>query len=271
MRASRHDHMISAHGDGNGNERVLISHNDLSRPTQTKGSIELRHAKWFYVTDNRMKGGSLRAGLPTERFQLATSNWSTDMTHWGVMENNVTERLFINLRPGVQHIAIRNNVIRVDDWAPVLDNNAILVETIAPGFDRVRKTDDVRIEYNTVINNDDRDGNFMRVNGHATNLIVSHNLYVAPRINGGTGQGGLVVNDASGGLSSFRSIAQNVWPQTSTALNYVAGAGFVSASKWESYGQVSGDVYRDVTVGNGNYAATVGSVRAGSSLTAAAA
>ena len=266
MRDSKQEHLIRAHGDGNGTVRLLISHNDLSRSSQSKGSIELRHAKWFYVASNRMTGGTLRAGLPTERFQLDKPTWKTEMTHWGVMEDNVTQRLFINLRAGVQHIAVRNNVIRVDDWTPVLDSNAILVETIAPGFDQVRKTDDVRVEYNTVINNDDH-GNFMRVSGHATNLVVAHNLYVAPRINGGHLEGGLIVNDPGRGLTAFRSITGNVWPQTSSALNYVADAGYVSAAKWESYAQVVGDAYKDVSVGAGNYDVSVGSLLAGSSVT----
>jgi hypothetical protein len=143
------------------------------------------------------------------------------------------------------------------------------VQATADGFDHVRKTDDVRITSNTVINNDKGDGNFLRVNGHATNLVVSRNLYVAPRINGGPNQGGVVVNDPGRGLSAFRTISQNVWPQTSSALNYVAGTGYVSAGKWEAYSQVSGDVYRDATVGNGDYDVTVGSLVAGSSLIAA--
>jgi hypothetical protein len=250
MRDSKQEHLIRAHGTGVGTERLLISHNDLTRSSQTKGSIELRHARWFYVAENRMTGGTLRAGLPTERFQLDKPDWKKEITHWGVMENNVTQRLFINVRAGVQHLAIRNNVIRVDDWAPVLDNNAILVQATADGFDHVRKTDDVRITSNTVINNDKGDGNFLRVNG-------------------GPNQGGVVVNDPGRGLSAFRTISQNVWPQTSSALNYVAGTGYVSAGKWDAYSQVSGDVYRDATVGNGDYDVTVGSLVAGSSLIAA--
>jgi hypothetical protein len=93
----------------------------------------------------------------------------------------------------------------------VLDNNAILIQQDAPGYDHVRQTDDIRVTYNTVINHD-TGGHFLRVNGSATNLVVSHNLYVAPKLTGdGDDEGGLIVNDDD--LSGFDEIEGNVWPR----------------------------------------------------------
>src|SRR5205823_10126820 len=120
--------------------------NDLSRYSNSKGSIELRTAQWFYVSGNRISGGTLRVGLPEED-KVLHPEWASLFTGNGVVENNnVDKNVFFNIRPGVQHVAFRGNVLRVDN------DKAILMECVKDGYDQVRKTDDVRIYNNTVIN-----------------------------------------------------------------------------------------------------------------------
>jgi hypothetical protein len=64
MTGSQQEHLIRSDGtQGTGVSRVLIHDNDLSRPNNIKGSIEMRTATWFYIAGNRINGGTLRVGL----------------------------------------------------------------------------------------------------------------------------------------------------------------------------------------------------------------
>jgi hypothetical protein len=272
MTDSQQEHLIRADGtQGTGVTHLLVYDNDLSRPSNKKGSIELRTATWFYVSGNRIKGGTLRVGLQNvikEKFP----NWATWKTENGVLENNVTDRVFINVRPGTKHLAIRNNVVKIDDWF------AIQLECIESGYDQFRKTDDVRIDHNTVVSLGTT-GSFLRLHGHATNVTLTNNLYVAPNLTP-TGAGttfAVYVTDKD--LGGFAKISGNVWPAVAgtakqDGLNYVAGGplsagGFKTKTEWEDLPQVVGDAYYDASV-TGAYQIVLGGKSAGSSVQKAA-
>ena len=274
MRDSRMEHLIRT--SESGVTRLLIAHNDLRRRSPRGGSVELRKANWFYVANNKVDGGTFRAGLQEDA--AFNPNWAKETTYNGVMEGNHIKGVFVNIRPGVQHLAFRNNVVERDGGEA-----AILIQASAPGYDQVRKTDDVRVEGNTVVNNG-ASGKFLQLNGHATNLVVKNNLFVAPNLiaTGGGGSAALYVADPQGGadgLASFKEISDNVWPSVTLnsrqgGLNYVwsswgASKGFQTPAAWEAYQKVRGDVYRDVEI-RASYQATVGNVTAGSQLRVAA-
>jgi hypothetical protein len=169
------------------------------------------------------------------------------------------------------HLAIRNNVVQIDN------NWAIQLENIEPGYDHVRKTDDVRITSNTVISMGTR-GSFLRLHGHATNITLTNNLHIAPNLEL-DGSGAFAVDVTDKDLSAFTEISHNVWPALQTSnrqdgVNYVGGDGlqpwgYKNTQEWELYPQVKGDIYRNVAVGTG-FGTRVGGFRAGSSLQKAA-
>jgi hypothetical protein len=72
MLHSRTEHLIRVTEPGV--TRLLIAYNDLYRPTTGKGSIELRNANWYYVSDNVVDGGSVRVG-PQEQDPHQFPNW----------------------------------------------------------------------------------------------------------------------------------------------------------------------------------------------------
>ncbi len=273
MTNSQQEHLIRADGtDGVGVVRVLIHDNDLSRPTNKKGSIELRTASWYYVSGNRIKGGTLRVGL--QDVDKATfPDWAKWKNEFGVLENNVTDKIWVNIRPGVKHLAVRNNVIKVDDWW------AISVEAIEPGYDQVRKTEDVRVERNTVINQGTT-GSFLWLHGTAKAVRVVNNLFVAPNLRAdGTGHAfGIQVTAAD--LSSFSTIDGNVWPDVALSgsqdgLHYVGNgvavtSGFKSEVEWDKLKQVGNDAYKTVSTSGGTFQVSVGSLRAGATVQKAA-
>ena len=271
---SQVEHLIRADGsDGKGVIRVLIHDNDLSRTVANgKGTIELRTASWFYVSNNRIKGGTLRAGLQAID-QKQFPNWAAAKTEYGVIENNVTEKVYINIRPGTDHLAIRNNVVNIDDFF------ALQLECIEAGYDHVRKTEDVRIERNTVISMGST-GKFLRVHGKATGIVVKNNLYVAPHLDlDGSGRTAAMSISAASDLSGFTEISGNIWPDIDgtskqDGLHYIGPdlptrTGYKDADAWEALPQVKNDAYRNVTLGNG-YQVRVGAVTAGSSIAKAA-
>ena len=89
-----------------------------------------------------------------------------------MLENNRIENVFINVRPGTKHLAIRNNVVKVDGL------QAIQLETVQGIFTDL-VMDDIRIDHNTAINMSTV-GSFLRVDGHASNIVLDNNLYVGP-------------------------------------------------------------------------------------------
>jgi PKD repeat protein len=241
MKHSRQEHLIRTSGAGV--VRLLIAHNSLSRPSNAKGSIELRRSEWFWITDNHINGGTMRVG-PQEQDQEREPNWEQIKCKFGVVEDNRIEKVFVNFRPGTEHVILRNNYIAYND------GEAILAECVKEGYDQVRKVKDLTIENNTAVNTGAK-GKFLKVNGHAEGIALRNNLFVAPKLSTNDVQSCAVdVRDKD--LSGFTAIDHNVWPG-------VAGPVFrvqeqpVSAQQWNGAPQVGEDKQANVQLmANGN-------------------
>jgi PKD repeat protein len=251
---STREHLIRS--SGSGVHRVLIEDNNLSRPTNAKGSLELRTASWFYVRGNRIDGGTLRVGLPD-------GVTPTD-TRWGVVEGNETFKFFINIRPGVQHLAFRDNVIHYDDGAMIImETETALVP---------RTTSDIRIDHNTAMS-ESNVGKFLKIDGPAVNVAVTNNLFVAPNIQW-VGEESGAVFVAGANLGDFSEISNNIWPKMpSNSLqpgdNYLWPAwgdikdGFQTAQQWSAQPQVHNEQYANADLSGDVYDMTLNGTTAG--------
>lgn len=235
MTHSRQEHLIRTSGPGV--RRLLIAHNDLSRPDNKKGSIELRRAEWFTVAANRIAGGTLRVG-PQEQDPKKVPDWADMKCRFGVVEGNRLENVFVNVRLGTEHLAVRNNAIAYDN------GEAILIECVKPGYDHVRRVVDLTIERNTATNAAAR-GKFLKVSGRAAGIRLKNNLYVAPNLKCESVHAAAVdVRDKD--LSGFTEIDGNVWPATAGPPHRVAEQG-VAPAAWNNAPQVGADRCADAS------------------------
>ncbi|HWE02403.1 MAG TPA: PKD domain-containing protein [Tepidisphaeraceae bacterium] len=119
--------------------RLVIEGNNLSRYAGNAGCVELRGASFFFVYGNTVTNGSLRFG-PVGATDHA---W----TGWGAAVANETNVNFVNIRPGVRHLAIRDNVISYHGAGA----SNMEMQTYRPeGYEAERPGDDIRIADNTV-------------------------------------------------------------------------------------------------------------------------
>jgi hypothetical protein len=257
MLNSRQEHLIRVTEPGV--TRLLIAHNDLYRPTNGKGSIELRNANWFYVSDNIISGGTLRIG-PQEQDKNQYPNWASIKCSWGVVQNNRLDNIFINVRLGTEHVVFRNNYIHVKgdeegDWG-------FFLACDKPGYDSVRKIADVRIEHNTVVN-DGNIGQFLVVQANESQpigLTLKNNLFVAPNLRRSLGRGWSVFLFEKD-LSGFSDVEGNVWPAGPAALHHWNKADH-TPDEWAQQPMVSHERYEDVVLdadGNAPHALNAGS------------
>lgn len=254
MTNSTQEHLIRT--SGTGVTRLMVEYNNLSRFDNSKGSLELRTASWFYVRGNIIDAGTLRIGLP----QGADPQY----TGYGVVEGNETYKFWFNIRPGVEHLAIRDNVIHYD-LGP-----AIVLETQYSDPSR-NEINDIRIDHNTAISTTGI-GKFLELDGPATDISVTNNLYVAPNLVWKGDECGAVFV-AGKDLSSFSQISNNIWPLMPASSqqagdNYLYSTygqvpvGFETAAQWANQPQVHNDQYanpEDPTV----YSMTYNGVTAG--------
>jgi hypothetical protein len=238
--------------------RLLIAHNDLYRPNNGKGSIELRNANWFCVSDNLINGGTLRVG-PQEQDKNQYRNWASIKCTWGVVQNNRLDNIFINVRPGTEHVVFRNNYIHQKgneegDWA-------FFLACDKPEYDSVRKIADVRIEHNTAVN-DGKIGQFMMIQANESqpiDLTIKNNLFVAPNLRRG-GDRGWSVFLFGKDLSGFKAVEGNVWPAGPGALHHWNKAD-QTPDRWAQQPMVSHERYEDVVLdadGNAPHALNAG-------------
>ena len=237
MAHSRQEHEIRCSEPGI--TRLLIAYNDLSRPNNNKGGIELRKAHWFYVAHNHIDGGTMRVGPQDDpNIKAQFPNWASIKCDWGVIEDNRFDRIWVHVRLGSEHIMVRNNSVHVDDaeWA-------YIVACEKPGFDDVRKVVDLTIENNTAINTGTR-GRFLFVQGRPVGLVVRNNLFVAPRLREGGAAAGRSSRPTRS-MAGFAEIQGNVYP-AGPGGTHVAGKSDVSRQEWASKPMVKGERYQDV-------------------------
>jgi hypothetical protein len=236
MTHSRQEHLIRASEPGV--TRLLVAHNDLSRPNNGKGSIELRRAHWFYVANNYINGGTMRLGPQDQDQQHSPKTWKQIKATWGVLQDNRFDNIFVNVLLGTEHVAIRNNVVRVDGMY------AFRVSCDKPGYHDVRKVLDVRIENNTAINAEPK-GQFLYLNGRPIGMTVRNNVYVAPRLGEGNAPNAAAVYTTAPDLDGIDVLENNVWPGGPHVKNYLNKAP-VSKQQWWKNRQVKGERYAAV-------------------------
>ncbi len=229
MKHSRQEHLIRTSGAGV--VRLLIANNNLSRPNNAKGSIELRRSEWFWIANNHINGGTMRVG-PQEQDQVREPKWEEIKCKYGVVENNRMEKVFVNFRLGTEHVTLRNNSVSYNE------GELILVECIKEGYDQIRKIIDLSIENNTGIDTGTK-GKFLKVNGHAEGIAMRNNLFVAPKLSTSDVQS-CAVDIRDKDLSGFTEITGNVWPGVSGPIFRLQEQP-VSMQQWNSAPQVGDD------------------------------
>ena len=259
MTDSTKEHLVRT--SGTGVTRVLIEDNNLSRPSNMKGSLELRTASFFYVRGNTVNGGTLRIGLPNG----TDPNW----TGWGVVENNETYKIFTNIRPGVQHVVLRNNVFHYSA------GTEIILETHGSADNRVIA--DVRIDHNTLID-DAGYCSFLTVDGQTQDVSVTNNLMIAPNIQWkGAASGGIYTSASD--LSGFSQVSNNIWPVIPTTAtqkgdHYLYPTfqdnvhGFKTNAEWAQLPQVHNEQYANAELAADVYDMTLNGITAGALPTA---
>jgi hypothetical protein len=217
MLHSHQEHLIRATEPGV--TRILIAYNELSRPNKIKGCIELRMASWFTVAGNYIHNGTLRVG-PQEQDKGQFPLWKEYKCEWGIIQDNRLEQLFLNVRLGTYHVIFRNNVIRIDakpgaarpedgDWA-------MIVECEKPGYDDVRKIQDLRIEHNTILNLAGH-GYLLFLHGKPMSMTLRNNVYITGNQPGTAG--GIYTTSAE--LSGV-DVQNNVYPANRGGTHFIA-------------------------------------------------
>ena len=257
MTDSTQEHLIRT--SGTGVCRLVIEDNNLSRVTPIKGTLELRTASFFNVIGNTVTRGNLRLGLP--------DGVDPYFTGWGVVQGNETYDLFANIRPGVQHVAIRDNMFNGMGGA------FFRMETQGTAGDP--EIVDFRIDHNTLVDSNPY-AKFMTIDGQAQQISVTNNLFIAPNITWkGDGSGAIYVEGAD--LSDFSQISNNIWPALPAStmqigenyLNPTWGqlTGFVSTANWSAFAQVHNEQYADETLPADVYDVSLNGTTAGAQPT----
>lgn len=233
-------------------EAVLLANNNFTnldrrdqgdRYDTAKGAIVVQMGQYAYVYGNKAQGptgvGPLgdADGLknPQQRFKFA------------VFEANDFKGT-LTVHHGAENIRLQRNLLRSND------SHAIEVEAYNVQYGRgvVR----LNIDGNVGANSGTR-GSFLRVLGSvAGGIRLTGNTYVAPNLQPGA-YGAAAVYVAKTNLDDFTVIRNNTWPTGSNGLSYAQGgvmfvgasmssAGYRDASEWNSFGVVSGDVFRSV-------------------------
>jgi PKD repeat protein len=223
-----------------GGDRILIAHNDLTNLSSTaaRPTVAVHKASYVYVANNKLTDSCVEVGPLDGADGLKNK---ADRTRWVVLENNAINDANIDLRHGIEHLAVRNNVIKYDGGAAI--------DLYGYNTQYGRGSSDVYIMHNTAINNKTM-GRFLKVGGSVNGVTLCNNLYVAPNFCTNAYDAAPVwVADSN--LNSFREISDNVWPMPNamsggSGINKVGA--YVSATKWEAYSQVVHDQFKDVTL-----------------------
>jgi hypothetical protein len=233
----------------NGVERLLVANNNFSNENRqnidgsdiAKGAIEVHEVKYAYVTGNTVHDGALRAGPRGGGVEDASTS-----TDYVVIEDNTVIGVSITLRPGAHHVMIRNNMINFEG------NEAI---KIFRADSQGRVSSDITIDHNTAVDHQ-ATGQFLDLEGLATGITVTNNLFIAPNLQLGKSAAAPVYVGMNN-LSAFRQISGNIWPDaqglklTNGGVNYIGASwgqnnAYQSVESWENYDVVQGDQFINV-------------------------
>jgi hypothetical protein len=212
--------------------RLGVDPSDMAKDT-----IDLQMGTYAFIANNTLSGGPTGVGPLTT--QPSGFNYA-------IFSDN-TLYVPMNIEPGASNVLVEGNV-------SYLDGNT---EYYVNGYDTTNNRGVVNaiITGNTVINSGPT-GDFLSMDGPASEITLTNNLYVAPNlVFGDNGAGGVYVETAD--LSSFSLISGNIWPVNNSSSqvdgdeNFVGPAwldSYVSATTWNSFSQVQGDTFETVTL-----------------------
>jgi hypothetical protein len=225
-----------------GTDRLLIAFNNFDNEGSDviKGTLNLHKGSYMYITGNTLTHGTMSIG-PLGGPDGLNDKYARAKNV--VLENNkiISD---VQILHGAEHIMLDNNVVYGATGFGIDGYNA----------QYQRGVSDLNIINNTGINSGDR-GNFLIVKGSVDGITLTNNLYVAPNlVTGSWGSAPVYVTD--GGMNSFRTVKENVWP----AVNAIAWAeggsnfigtsmvasGYQTPSEWDSWSQVDHDLFQAV-------------------------
>ena len=257
-------------------DEVTVEDNTLTNLDRTtvdssdgsKGCIEMHMGAYAWISNNSVTDGDIRVGP-----RAAANEPSDSSTDDCVVQDNRLTDTFIFVMPGTHDTMIDNNEVTTSTGESAIVMNG----TDAEG----RESTGITFDHNTVVDNGNW-GNFLKVQGAVTNVTLTNNLFIAPKLQIGF-QTSAAVYVAGNDLSCFSRIADNVWPAATGsggivngaagAVNDVTGVGWVTAAQWSAYGQVSGDRLQDVTesdLADGTFQLYTGAEDVGADLARAA-
>lgn len=247
------------------NNLTNLNRQNVDGQDYSKGCIEEQEdVSYAFITGNTVTDGDIRVGPLYEWGEAATDTTSNCV----ITDNQVIDSV-IAVDYGAHHIMIDNNVVTDPN------GSAIVVE----GTDAAGSTvDDVTMTHNTGIDTGTH-GNFLDLQGSASNLTLTNNLWIAPNIQPG-GYDTAAVYSANPDLSNFNTIADNVWPVPAHGNLWSAGGiclinstpttnGYLTPAAWNAIQQVHNDQFDTETLGN-TYQISLNNILAGSSQKMAA-
>lgn len=240
-----------------GVEHLNISYGDYRNPkiydfeTQ-KNALNIQNANYVTIYGNRLQNEQQIGPLGGAD--------GVNVKHWRlknvVIESNLLEGGYLNVRHGTEDVMIKNNIFKMNDDAQ------IILEGYNSEYDR--GVSDVKIINNTGINTGTR-GRFLYVGGSVNGIDLVNNLYKADNLQVGSyGTSAITVVEAN--LNSFRTISNNVWPVPSVSrwveLNAEEGTGimilgsynrissYFNLSEWNALSKVGTDYQQNTSLEN---------------------
>jgi len=208
-----------------GCSKILLANNDLTNTS--KSTIWCMLGDHCYVAGNRLRSGRLIAG---PNFAVVNSGDHFDRV---VAENNEFFDAGAVVYDGASNIRFRNNVMHADSL------EAFSIWGYSP--ERGRTTSNIAIDNNTVINNNQSFGKFIKVGAGAQAIAVCNNMYVAPWLNGNAG-GNVIMGDGNLSGHMFRN---NIWSNPVVGSRwYEVGGTLLNAAQWDALAETQNEVHR---------------------------
>ena len=246
---STREHNIRVNNTAN----VMIAYNDLTNADRSaqgdvkdfsKGTITYQRGQFAYIAHNELHDGAVGIGPLGGGNGLPLAGYRTKHV---VFEANDLVGHQLLIYHGAENTVVRDNEIHYDN------GNAIWVQGWNNPYNR--GVVDLVIDHNVVVN-DAASGNFLWLAAHATGLIVTNNVYVAPKFAPGAGTAALRIDE--GDLSSFSRIDGNVWPSADRGNRWANGGinsvgdfkatgSYLKIADWNKNPKVGDDVLADVS------------------------
>jgi len=205
---SANEHAIRAYGM----EYMLIAYGDYANPAIydweiNKNALNIQKADYVTIYANKLSNGNQLGPLggadgvdkPDSRLRNV------------VFESNLLEGGWLRIAHGAENLMLKNNVIKQSDMAQI----------IVDGYDSdyQRGVVNLNIVNNTGINHGTT-GRFLWLGGSSEGVSVINNVYRSDNLIIGS-SGAAAIQVANGDMSSFRTIANNVWPVPASVTKWI--------------------------------------------------